>query len=192
MISRRVLLLVGILVISLILAFFMRDVVYATIIVPLAYVFWLGKFYYSAIPQFILWVILLAVIFITVVWNFLPETRSSQRKQLKSKPAEGQIKTLSEWILKSHKSNYFKWQLANRLGKISRKLAESSGDQLRLNPRNEAVDRYLDAGINYSFVDFPSPKNRFQHPGPTPLDLDPKGIVDFLESQMEQSRGRHP
>jgi energy-coupling factor transporter transmembrane protein EcfT len=192
-ISRRALaLLAGMLVISLVLAFFLRDVVYATVIVPVAYLLWVGRYYYFAIPQLFLWVILLIIIFITVIWNFLPEPRSSKRKPLKSRPAAGQVEALSEWILKSRKGNYFKWQLANRLGRISRRLAETSGDQLGSDPRNEAVDKYLDAGINYSFVDFPSPRNRFHRKEPTPLDLDPKEVVDYLESQMEQRRGRHP
>jgi hypothetical protein len=56
---------------------------------------------------------------------------------------------------------------------------------------NEAVERYLEAGLNTSFVDYPSPK-RFQHSAPTPLDLDPQEAIAYLESQMELSRGRHP
>jgi energy-coupling factor transporter transmembrane protein EcfT len=186
------LMLVGIIIISLVLAFFLRDVVYATIILPLAYMLWLGKYYYSAIPQLLLWALLLIVIFLTVIWNFLPETRSNQRKQLKRRAAEGQVEALAAWIRKSRKGNYFKWQLANRLGRIARRLAELSGEHTRFVSGNEAVDNYLDAGMNYSFVDFPGPKNRFHRTAPTPLDLDPEKAVDHLESQMELRRGRHP
>jgi energy-coupling factor transporter transmembrane protein EcfT len=188
----RRLVLAGMLIISLVLAFFLRDVIYIMVIVPLAYLLWLGKYYYSAIPQLFLWALLLVVIFITVIWNFVPETRPSQRKQLKRRSAEGQVEALAVWILKSRKGNYFKWQLANRLGRIARRLAETSGQHTRSSSGNEAVDKYFDAGINNSFVDFPVPRNRFHRPPPTPLELDPKEAVDYLESQMELRRGRHP
>jgi energy-coupling factor transporter transmembrane protein EcfT len=188
----RSFLLAGMLIISIVMGFFLRDVVYAAVVVPLAYLVWLGKYYYSAIPQLFLWALLLAVLFLTVTWNFLPEARPSQRKQLKRRPAEGQVEALAGWILKARKGNYFKWQLANRLGRIARRLTETSGQQTSSNAGNVAVEKYLDAGLNYSFVDFPGPRNRFHRPLPTPLDLDPKEAVDYLESQMELSRGRHP
>ena len=106
------------------------------------------------------------------------------------------MEALAAWIRKSSKGNYFKWQLANRLGKIAHRLAETSGQEAgratNMGPGNEGVEKYLDAGINYSFVDFPGPKNRFHHPPPTTLDLDPKEAVEYLESQLELRRGRHP
>jgi hypothetical protein len=180
------------LIISLVLAFFLRDAVYASVIVPLAYLWWVGNYYYSAIPQLFLWAILLSVLVITVIWNYLPTARTSQRKQLKRGSAEGQVEVLAAWILKARKGNYFKWQLANRLGRIARRVAETSAQPNSINPGNEGVEKYLDAGINYSFVDFPGPKNRFHHPPPTKLDLDPKEAVEYLESQLELRRGRHP
>lgn len=188
----RWLILAGILIISLTLAFFLRDVVYATIILPLAYLLWLGKYYYSAIPQLFLWAFLLIVIFLTAIWNFLPEAQPGQRKQLKRRMAEGQVEALAAWIRKSRKGNYFKWQLANRLGRIARRLVELSGEHPRFGSGNVAVDNYFDAGTNYSFVDFPGPKNLFHRPASTPLDLDPKQAVDHLESLMELRRDRHP
>jgi energy-coupling factor transporter transmembrane protein EcfT len=192
MTGRRRLLLAGMVVISLVLAFFLRDAVYAAVIVPLAYLWWLGHYYYSAIPQVFLWALLLLLLFITVLWNFLPEARPSPRKPLKRGPAEGQVEALAVWILKARKGNYFKWQLANRLGRIARRLAEASGQQNKPVSGNEAVNKYLDAGLNYSFVDFPGPRKRFHRSPPTPLDLDPNEAVDYLESQMELRSDRHP
>jgi hypothetical protein len=188
----RRLLVAGMLIISLVLAFFLRDAVYAAVIVPLAYLWWVGNYYYSAIPQLFLWAVLLAVLVITVIWNYLPTARSSHRKQLKQGSAEGQVEVLAAWILKARKGNYFKWQLANRLGRIARRLAETSTQPTSINAGNQGVEKYLDAGINYSFVDFPGPKNPFHHPPPTELDLDPKEAVEYLESQLELRRGRHP
>ena len=192
MMAPRGLLLAGILAISLVFAFFLRDVVYAAAIVPFAYLLWLAKYYYLAIPQIFLWAFLLIVLLITVTWNFLPEARPTPHRQPKRRTAEGQVEALSGWILKARKGSYFKWQLANRLGRIARGLAQTSGQYTNPGSGNEAVDKYLDAGLNNSFVDFPGPKHRFQRPTPTPLDLDPTEAVDYLESQMEFRRVRHP
>jgi len=181
----------GILVITLTLAFFLRDVVYAAVIVPLAYMFWLGKYYYTAIPQLFLWVLLLIILFVTLGWNFIPEARPARPKERKRERAEGQIEALVLWLHKAQKGNYFKWQLANRLGRISRKLKENSGQRPVSSSRAEAVEKYFDAGLNNSFVDFPAPRHPFQHPAPTPLDLDPKDAVEYLESQMELKRVGH-
>jgi energy-coupling factor transporter transmembrane protein EcfT len=181
--------LAGILVISLVLAFFLREVVYGALIVPLAYLFYLGKYYYTAIPQLILWIFLLLLLLVFVAWNFIPEVRPAARKARVRKPAEGQVEALTLWIHKARKGNYFKWQLANRLGRISRRINELSGQ--RASPGGEAVEKYLDAGLNHSFVDFPTSRNRFQPPVATALDLDPKDVVDYLESQLELRSDRH-
>ena len=184
-------LLVGIAVISLVIAFFMRDVVYDLIIVPLAYLMWLGKIYYTAIPQIFLWGLLVLLLFIAVTWNFIPESRPSRRKELKRNPPEGQVEALTLWIQKAQKGNYFKWQLAYRLGRIARRINESDGKQAQRVEGTEALEKYFDAGLNNSFVDFPTPRNRFRLHAPTPLDMDPKVAVDYLESQMEQRSDRH-
>jgi hypothetical protein len=185
----RWLFLAGIVGISLVPAFFLRDVVYGALIVPLAYLFYLGKYYYTAIPQFFLWVLLLLLLFVSVAWNFLPEARPSPRKERIRKPAEGQVEALTLWIHKARKGNYFKWQLANRLGRISRRIDELSGQ--RAGPGTEGVEKYLDAGLNHSFVDFPTSRNRLRPPAATALDLDPKDAVDYLESQLELRSDRH-
>jgi uncharacterized membrane protein len=187
----RWLLLAGMLGSSLTLAFFLRDIVYDVVVVPLAYLLWLGKYYYTAIPQIILWMILLVILFVTVALNFVPEARPSRRQERIRKTTEGQVEALAVWIHKARKSNYFKWQLANRLGRITRRINELTGRQVNSGSNKEAVEKYLDAGLNNSFVDFATPKNRFRHSIPTPLDLDPKDAVDYLESQMELRSDRH-
>ncbi len=186
----RWLLLLGMGMLSALLAYFLRDVAYAVVIVPLAYVFFVAKYYYAAIPQLVLWSVLLALLFLAVLWNLIPDVQPVRRKDTERQRPEGQVEALALWIAKSRKGNYFKWQLANRLGRIARRLAEGSGGATSLPSGGEAVDKYLDAGLNYSFVDFPSAHSRFERPPRTPLDLDPKAAADYLESQMENTSGR--
>lgn len=172
---------------ALLLAFFFRDAVYQMVVVPLAYVIWIVRLYYSAIPQGVLWTALLALLFLAVLWNLIPEVTPAARHEPTHKPPEGQVEALAVWIKKSRAGNYFKWQLANRLARIARGLDQSAGSGGRFPSADKTVEGYLDAGLNYSFVDFPSPQNRFQRAPKTPLDADPNQVADYLESQMEKT-----
>jgi hypothetical protein len=182
--------LLGIGLISVLLAFLLRDVVYDVVIIPLAYLLWLAKYYYSAIPQLVLWSVLLSLLFLAVLWTMIPEGRPSSRMELRRPPPDGPVEALAVWLVKARTGNYFKWQLANRLGKIARRLSEGSAALQQLPSGGEAVDEYLDAGLNYSFVDFPTPRTPFERARHTPLDLDPRVVADYLESQMENTSGR--
>ena len=183
-------LIAGLLVASALLGYWLRDLIYQLVVVPIAYLLWLLNFYYSAIPQWILWSILLAALFVAVLWSLLPEGRSSSRRAPVRPRPEGEVEALAVWLGKAREGNYFKWQLANRMGHIARRLDEMAGSRGRLPAEDEAVEKYLDAGLNYSFVDFPSPRSPLERAARTPLDLDPGRAADYLESQMEKSSER--
>jgi hypothetical protein len=194
MIRPRWILLGGALTASAVLTFFLRDVMYQTVVLPLSYLFWVAWVYYSAIPQLFLWIAFLIILLITVISGFVPDGGGNGRTEQKRRSGPGRVETLAIWVRKGRQGNYFKWQIANRLGRLAVELAEMSGRYARtqFGEENGAVQRYLDAGLNSSFVDYPTPPNRFRRPAPTPLDLNPKEAVDYLESQMEMSRGRRP
>ena len=176
-------------------AYFLRDAIYQTVILPLAYLLWLARFYYSAVPQVILWGSLLVILFMIIFANLIPGPSSKPREMKKYRLEKGQIETLTGWLVKADKGTYFKWQIANRLGRIELGLRETSERRSRFQPvlseveasRNDAVEKYLEAGVNTSFVDYPNQKS-----ASTPLDMNPKEVVDYLETQLEMSRGRHP
>ena len=178
----------GILVTSAILGFLLRDLIYQLVIVPLAYLLYILSFYYSSIPQWAIWTALLAILLIASVWNLLPDAPARSRRPVTRPEPEGEVEALVVWMMKARRGNYFKWQLANRLGRIVRRLREFSGGPIRAG--DEAVEKYLDAGMNYSFVDFPTPTGYVTRASRTPLDTDPRHVVDYLESLMEQSSGR--
>jgi len=182
--------LVGVGALSLFLAYLLRDVVYQLVVVPLAYLLWVLNFYYSLVPQWVTWTVLLVLLVLVVLWNLLPEAPRASRKEQYRKEPEGEVESLTVWLTKSRRGNYFKWQLANRFGRIARRLDEVSGPHGRLPSPDDAVEKYLDAGLNYSFVDFPSPRNWFERPPRTPLDLELRRVAEYLESQMENASGR--
>ncbi len=182
-------LIIGIVVASAVLGYLLRDVVYQLVVVPLAYLVWILYFYYSAIPQWILWTLLLVVLLVGVMWSLLPTGPARGTKRVPRSEPQGEVEALVVWMQKARHGNYFKWQLANRMGRIVRRLGEFSGNGRAPSP-DEAVEKYLDAGLNYSFVDFPTPRNRLVPASKTPLDADPKRVVDYVESLMEESSDR--
>lgn len=182
--------LVSILVISGLFGYLLRDVIYQTIIIPLAYLLWVLNFYYSALPQWLVWVIVLTLLFLATIWNLIPDVRPSRRAEMVRHRLQGEVEALTAWIAKSSQGNYFKWQLANRMGRIAHRLEELAGPGGRDPSADQDVERYLDAGLNYSFVDFPTVRNALARGRRTALDLDPRRAADYLESQMENTSER--
>jgi hypothetical protein len=176
---------------SLLLALVVRDVARDVLITPVAYLLWEARTIYLAVPQLLKWFVLVLAVCVAVLWQLVPEVRRTDRGGEAVLPARGQVESLANWIARSRRGNYFKWQLANRLGRISRRLAELTGGRDGDHAATDEVRAYLDAGINRSFVDFPNPRYPFQHNPPTPLDIDPTSVVDYLESQTEVPRDRH-
>ncbi len=183
-------LVLAILLISGVFGYLLRDLIYQLIIVPIAYFLWVLNFYYSALPQWLVWVIVLSVLFLATVWNLIPDVRPSTRKEIIRRRTQGEVEALTIWIAKASQGNYFKWQLANRLGRIARRLEALAGPGGRQPSPDQDVEQYIDAGLNYSFVDFPTARNPLAPARHTPLDLDPRKAADYLESQMENTSER--
>jgi hypothetical protein len=146
---------------------------------------------YWAVPQLVKWAVAVLILCVLVVWQLIPDFRPAEDKSARHAAPRGQVEILALWIRKARSSNYFKWQLANRLGRIAVKLNEFSGRRGQGRPRAASVEEYLAAGLEHSFVDFPVPRHRFQRRSPTPLDLPPADAVEYIESQMETAIGRH-
>jgi hypothetical protein len=196
-VTRRQLILAGMVLSALVMAFFLRDVVERAILLPLAYLWWLLGVYYSFLPQFILWVLLVVVVAISAITTLTPRFETRARFSPPLQPPKGQIKETVEWLEKSQRGNYYKWLVANRLGRIAREiLSQREGrptgkmfghlEGSDWNPPRK-VDDYLDSGLNNSFADYPRPRF-WQTPRPTPLDADPKQVIEYLEDEMKTSR----
>jgi hypothetical protein len=196
----RILLVSAGLVVTVILAFFLQDVIRRAVINPLAYLWWVLKLYIAAVPQIVLWIFLLAVLILIVISNLLKWISIGKTYEKPSRPAQGPVEILAGWVSNSGKGNYFKWMIANRLGKLAREMSgrmqagvfpahpEGLGAPGQLPP--EAVQRYLKAGLDESFVDYPLPPLPFMQRKATPFDLNVDEVVKFLESQMEARIGQ--
>lgn len=189
----------GILVLALILAFPLRDVLEQVVIVPLAYLVFLAGVIYRTLPQFIWWVAAIIIVLFMFLGSLAPGDRYAAREAVKRQPVPGPVEELAGSIQKTRDGIYFKWLVANRLGKLAyNMLIQRSGERSRsvfaplLGPDWEPdphLRKYLEAGLHGSFSDYPS-LERSRTFNATPLDVEIGEAVEFLESQLEARRDR--
>ena len=186
---------VGIFVVAILL----RDVILRTVILPLAFSWWLLTLYYRAVPQLIVWALLIVVVFVSAIRNIPPQNPFRRAEKKNQKPARGPIEELSNMLNKVPGGIYYKWLVANRLGNVARELLDQrEGRRARgfsrligrdwQPPRD--VSAYLESGLNGSFADFPQ-SNGWRKLESTPLDVEVKEVIEYLEYEMETSHDRH-
>jgi len=194
--NRRLIALIGILVISILLAFPLRDMVFRMVVIPLAYVFWVLGLVYHSVHQAIWWAFAILIVLFFLSRSLLPQFKIRKKVRLKSKPIVGEVESFATWINKTKHGVYFKWLIANRLGRIANQIlaARSTGK-----PRSffdplqgpdwtpdSSVQSYLQAGLQGSFADYPQKNRYFSRPPQTPMDYDLREVIEYLESQVLQ------
>ncbi|MBV6396171.1 MAG: hypothetical protein HFACDABA_01764 [Anaerolineales bacterium] len=180
------------------LAYLLRGFIEESLIQPLIYIFWIVRLYYEAFPQIFLWIALLVGVFLMQAASLITESKSRGREAIHRKQAAGPVESLAGWMEGAPRGLYFKWLVANRLGKLARALIAF---QSRREPKPtweplnapgwdppREVAAYLESGVNGSFSDYPRSRWPFQKQNPTPLDIDPAQAIDYIESQMEKDQ----
>ncbi len=196
--TRRRLILAAALVIAALLAFPLRQAIYQTIVIPVAFVAWNLSLFYHSLSQGIWWWVIIFVVLFMLAFSLVPRPSFRSRAEVKSKPPLGQVESLAIWLRKAERGIYFKWLIANRLGKLAYQMLlhrESGRSRSVFAPLvgadwqpSQPLQSYLETGLHGSFADYPDVKNRLGVPEKTPLDLDVTEAVEFLESQVENSR----
>lgn len=197
MTRKRWLTLGGVVVIALILAFPLQDVIQKVLIVPLAYLWWALGVLYRSFPQVVVWILLVILITFLLLGSLAGKRKRISREEKKARPAIGQIELLAANLNKMRKGTYYKWQVANQLGRLARDFLIQRGDRARtrdISPLSgndwyppAHIDAYLDTGLRGSFADYPNQPWPFRRPEPTPLDIDVNDAVEFLESQIRSN-----
>ena len=198
---RRGLILAGIAVIAAILAVPMRETIYRMIVIPAAYLGWELGLAYRSLPQTFWWWVVLVIIFYMLVFSMLPQFKPVRRPGPKPLPRHGQVEDFSVWIGRTKKGIYFKWLVANRLGKLAYQILlhrESGRPRSVFNPLvgedwepSKDLQDYLETGLHGSFSDFSGPASPFAAPPKTPLDYEVREAVEFLESQVENGQKKN-
>ena len=191
---RRVLIVAGVIIIAALLAFQLSGVVYAMIVLPISYLLWLLKLLYLAMPGVIWWSLLVLVVFYILVVSLLPEIKFERRRKPDNRPPRGNVENLAAWMAKSKNGIYYKWLIANRLGRIAHQILENrfAGKKRSFfDPltgpgwtADAATQTYLESGLQGSFADYPR-GGYFSKPPPSPLDHDLSDVIGYLEAQVE-------
>jgi len=166
------------------------------IIDPGAYYLWSIKRLLSVFPQSVFWVFIIGSLGLISVIILLRYLNPKEVKQEKIVNQKGQVGSLADVILRSKKSHYNKWLIANRF-------ANTTIDTLNLNSGEtddynhvfsnmnweppEEVKEYIKAGLDNSKMRFQRQKGLFKNKDTSPLDLDINTIIDYIESEMESS-----
>ncbi len=193
---KKLYLLIPLIALALIIAFPLQSVIRDVIIKPLLYLGWGIGILFRSVPQFWVWLILMGIIFFILLSPFIEDLPRWKKKEKALPPELGPIEKLAETLDASNKGVYFKWAVANRLGKIvSNWLLYSNRVDQRWQAKNLArlgwdvppeIYNYLDVGLNGSFADYPRPRIPFiQKRAKTPLDIDPNIVLNYLENEME-------
>ena len=192
----------GVVLIAALLAFPLRGIVNELIVVPVAYIFWLLGLLYLSTHQVIWWIVILLAVLFILGKSLLPELKLPRKAVTSTRQERGKVESLATSLKKSNKGIYFKWLVANRLGKLTYEIllqrgngkprsvfAPLTGDGLE--PTLE-MQQYLEKGLHGSFAEFPNTGNRyFAPPSKTSLDHDVAEVIEFLESQVEDSNSPH-
>ena len=193
---RRLFVVLGFLILSAITAYLLRDVIHRRVVVPLVFLWWVLGFYYRIIPQVFIWIALIIIVCCTAVQGLLIRPRLRHESIRESKKIPGPVELLAGHFQKQGYGNYYKWLVANRLGRLaSAMLDQREGissprrcTQLRTrdwNPPEEVMD-YLETGLNGSFADYP--RLKWPRARRTPLDLPSQQVIEYLETEMENRR----
>jgi len=193
---RRWLVVGGVIVSAALLAFPLRGIVHQLIVVPLAYLLWALGLLYLVLPQVLWWIGVVLIVLFILGKSLLPDVKFVRKIIPIIKREQGNVEGLAAAIQKSDKGIYFKWLVANRLGRLAYQflLQREHGK-----PRSvfapltaegwdsePAVQQYLEKGLHGSFAEFPNSNwNYFAPPERTPLDHDVAEVVEFLESKVE-------
>lgn len=177
---------------ALLLAFFLRDVVFQLVIQPVLYLFWMLNLFYRAIPQVILWAVLLSILLMFAISFISRNISFGGLLPRKREPKHGPVQGLARTLQHKSQGTYFKWQVARSLSEIALDLQElRAHDETRVLRFDEAsadpqVRRYLEAGLNTSFSDYPM-SGIFQPRRETPFDIELDRVIDYLESQKMET-----
>jgi hypothetical protein len=176
----------------------LRSVVYEVVILPVAFLGFQLSIWYHSLSQGIWWWLIIALVLFMLAFSLVPAGKPGKQKIIRAKPKRGQVEQLAAELVRTKSGQYFKWLVANRLGKLAYQIlvhresgrARSVFDPLAgegWQPPQE-LQRYLEVGLHGSFADFPNPKNPFTPPVQTPLDHNVTEVVEFLESQVENGK----
>ncbi len=181
----------------IVMAFLVEGFVREIVVVPLLYVFWIGRLFFASIPQFIFWLLFL-VVALVVAGKSLAKRQVVSRRRERERWQQGRVEEWLRMIEQRHSGAYFRWRFSHRIGiLLLQALAHEERIDLRQARRSfenrslavpPAVRSFLWAGMMaYNPMGETTRLLRWQRQS-SPLDLDPEEAVQFLEDVQNGRR----
>lgn len=176
------------LLLAILLTWWVRDTV-AELLVPLYYLYWIGRRLLEAIPQAAVWAVFLFVALLLATGSLVRRPAAAKIPRRSTPPRQERIESWTKLLGQADQEIYYKWQLAQQMQELTLDaLAHQerlpvqtlrqrlSRGQLDLPPDIEA---YLQASLT-SFSHFAGHKRQN-----SPLNLNPERVVQFLEEKLD-------
>jgi hypothetical protein len=193
-------LIAGVVIIAALLAFPLRDTIYQTVVIPVAFMTWELGLLYRSLSQALWWWIIIGIVLLLLAYSLVPFLQIKRKVAEKSRPKRGPVEDLAVWLGRANSGVYFKWLIANRLGKLAYQILlnrETGRPRTVFTPLlgpdwepSQQLQMYLEIGLHGSFSDYPTPRGFVARPPKTPLDYEISAAIAFLESQVENSNSR--
>lgn len=174
----------GVILLAAVLLFY-RNEIAGWIAYSFSYLVWSLNVFGLIIPPQGVWIALLILIVYIAVGSFYGKSQREEKSRTKAEPVTGAVEAMAEWIEERGRGVYFKWRIARLLGRV--RDSQNKNTSGRMIPPSQEVEAYLDAGVNSSYMDFPTP-GIFKKTEPTVLDIELEPVLDYLEDQMEIQR----
>ena len=195
--KRRRLILLGVFfLVAAVMAYFLQDLIKSALFVPVSYLWWGFNVLYLSVAQIVYWVLLMVAVALMAFGSLYGKERGREWVEERTSSQVGPLEATARQISRTDQGVYYKWLIANRIGKLARSiLSLRNGQEISLNnplggrdwnPPSD-VEAYLNAGLTRTFADFPR-KRRFSRPPETPFDIELDQVITYLESQMENQR----
>lgn len=192
----------GIVIGAFLLMFPLRGVVNQLIVIPLAYLLYALELWYLSLPQEVWWIAIVIVVLVLLGSSLLIEIRSPKKLIEPKKFERGRVESLASAMRKSQNGSYFKWLVANVLGRLAYQILvqHDRGRSRSVFSPLEAdgwhpspeVRNYLEKGLHGSFTEMPAHTwRRLIRRERTVLDHDVTEVVEFLESNLKGEELAH-
>ena len=187
-----------VLLLTVVLTVLLRDVVRDWVALPLARILRIGNLMLGAVPQIVLWAVLLLVGALMAVRSLVEYRKRSPSTDRVQVVSSGRVRALLQWVQQEPESAYYRQQLAYHLAKLATELQAFRQERTpgrfdrRLDGLNAPpeIRAYLQAGMTPLSWDAPNTLSRFVRwlrpkKASSSQDSDLEGIVQFLEDQLE-------
>ena len=190
--TRRLIPLAVMLVVTLVLALLVRDFVREVVVVPVVYASWIIWLTMTNLPDWFFWGLLVLAAGVLAVRSLRGAPRPQRDAVARSEPTHGPVTSWAQRLQDAPKRQTSRWRVARDLGRVFWE-THFPEEPFHLQTFQERIDQpelAMPAEIrDYFLAGLARPEPIYRswfilnrNRPPSPLDLNPAAVVDFLEN----------